>query len=103
MSSTSSDICHENNGVVSDSEPEDGDTTISYANKICGIAPTPPAVKPFKFRSFLKDDNKENVSPSSSPIPLPSPDPILIISSDEELENSMLMMDDKISLEMESN
>ena len=45
----------------------------------------------------------ENSSPTSSPIMLPSPDPVLIISSDEELEHSMIEEEKRISLEMDSD
>ena len=59
-------------------------------------------LRPFKFRKIMKNE-PENSSPTSSPIMLPSPDPVLTISSDEELEHSMIEEEKRISLEMDSD
>ena len=52
----------------------------------------------FKFRSLSELNKKPSKSPSSSPIPFEL-DETYIISSDEELEMSMMLMTDKISQE----
>ena len=102
-SSTLTEIFPEDISSVSDSENDDGDTTTSLANKMCGIVPRRSAVQKFKFHNFQTEKKEENESPSSSPIILPSPDPVLIISSDEELEQSMIAIEEKVSLEMDSD
>ena len=82
-----------------DTDSEEGDSTVTLANKIAGKR----HVSTFKFRSLseLNKDQKICIcpSPTSSPIPLPSPE-VFEISSDEELENSMCELEAKISLEM---
>ena len=77
---------------VADTESEDGDTTVSYSQKVT----TKPQCK-FKFRSFQKNDegnSDKNIHLESSQELLQdlnnSP---IVISSDEELEDSMLNMD----------
>ena len=62
---------------------------------------TSPETKQKKIFKFRKLDVKKEKSPSSSPLPWP-PTPI-VISSDEELERSMCELEEKISLEMDSD
>ena len=76
---------------VQDIETDDGDSTTSYAAKIS----REPMRKPFKFRS-LSELNKPSKYSPTSPIPLPSTEEFTI-SSDEELENSMLLMDQNVT------
>ena len=73
---------------VSDSASEDGDSTMTYSKKVTTQRP-----RKFKFRKFLKKQD-EMATPKSSPDVLPDLEvnPI-IISSDEELERSMLSID----------
>ena len=101
-SSNSGEEFPEDTSPIEDSEPEEGESTKSFADKLCQKLPVHPSVKPFKFQKFLPQNTPKS-SPSSSPIPLPSPDPILIISSDEELENSMVKLEEAVSLEMDSD
>ena len=77
---------------VTDTESEDGDTTVNYSLKVT----TKPQRK-FKFRSFEKNDegnSDKNIDQESSQELLPdlnnSP---IVISSDEDLKDSMLNMD----------
>ena len=83
---------------IIESDQDEGDTTKSFADKIGKVATTarPDRRMPFKFRKFLDEDIKEAPSPSSSPIPLPSPE-VFEISSDEELEKSMVMLEERWS------
>ena len=62
---------------------------------------TSPETKQKKIFKFRKLDVKKEKSPSSSPLPWP-PTPI-VISSDEEIERSMCELEEKISLEMDSD
>ena len=93
---------------ISESEPEDGDTTELYARKVTTKpVPQKPSMQQFKFKKFpISETNKDENSPKSSPVllatPRSSPD-VYIISSDEELEKSMVQLDETISLEMDSN
>ena len=57
-----------------------------------------PQKDTFKFRSLSELNKKPSKSLSSSPIPFEL-DETYIISSDEELEMSMMLMVDKISQE----
>ena len=77
---------------VEDTDTDDGDSTTSYAAKIS----REPMRKPFKFRSLSELNKPSKYSPTSSPIPLPSTEEFTI-SSDEELENSMLLMDQNVT------
>ena len=70
---------------VSDSASEDCDTTVTYAQKVI------TKQRKFKFRRFDNEATGKHPSPTSSP--LKWPDSPIIISSDEELEKSMLAMD----------
>ena len=81
----------------SDSEPEEGDSTQSYAEKVTTKTPLKrmPALRPFKFRKL--DTPPRFDSPTSSPIPLPSTSGEFVISSDEELENSMVKLEEEIA------
>ena len=80
---------------ISDTDEED--STARYAAKVT-------TQSPFKFRKFTKNCNKSTSDVNSSPIQLPSPNAsTIIISSDEELENSMLALEEQISLEMSSS
>ena len=86
----------EDNSSFSQSEEEE--STGTYAAKV-----TTKTV--FKFRKLGKHDKQvpKQVSPSSSPINLPSPSAsasTIVISSDEELERSMIALEQQISLEM---
>ena len=87
---------------ISDTESEEEDTTKTLANKMGKVAPPKASTRAFKFRSFTTPEKKKIDSPSSSPIPLPSPDDVMEISSDEELEKSMVKLKEVISLEMDS-
>ena len=82
------------------SESDEDDSTASYVSKVT-------TKKVFKFRDISKvgsTSTKKNDSPTSSPILLPSPTAsTIIISSDEELENSMIALEERISLEMSSS
>ena len=95
VSSNSTEIFPEDTSFIEESEDE----STLMGNK---MSPTNNFPAPFKFREFNKKKD-DNVSPTSSPIPLPSPDPILIISSDEELEMSMVNLEERISLEMSTD
>ena len=87
-------LFNEDTGPVSDSD--EGDSTLSYASKVTNKKP-----KVFKFRKFSPRKKDENNSPGSLPS-LPSGSPI-VISSDEELERSIIELERSISLEMESD
>ena len=76
----STPIDNENGSSVSDSDPEEGMTTVSFANKLYGQP------KPFKFRSLSELNKKPSVSPSSSPIPLPSEDTFIISSENWRIQ-----------------
>ena len=60
---------------------------------------TPKKATTFKFPD-LTQLNQEIVSPSSSPIPLQCSQDTYIISSDEELEKSMIEFEEKIAKDM---
>ena len=59
-------------------------------------------VRKFNFRSLSGKNQKKKDSLSSSPIPWPSPE-VFVVSSDEELESSMLKLEDTATLEMDSD
>ena len=100
-SSNSTEIFLEDNSSISESDHDDETPTTWKKMKTLHQSPRPP-LQPFKFRKIMKNE-PANSSPTSSPIMLPSPDPILIISSDEELEHSMIEEEKRISLEMDSD
>ena len=76
------------------SESDEGDSTLQYASKV-----TTKKAKKFKFKTF--SEKKVDNSPGSLPsIPRGSP---IIISSDEDLEKSMVEMEMQVSLETESD
>ena len=79
------------NEEICESDPEEGHSTMTLAAQIS----KEPRKDKFKFRS-LKELNKKASSPSSSPLPWPSDD-TLVISSDEELEVSMVLLEQKVS------
>ena len=76
------------------SESDEDDSTLEYASKV-----TTKRQKCFKFRKF---PSKSSESSQGSLPSLQTSSPI-IISSDEELEKSMIELENKISLEMESD
>ena len=80
----------EDTSPVSDSDFEDGDSTLTYAAKVMTKKP-----KKFRFRKIVP---KQEKSPSSSPLKWP-PSPI-VISTDKELENSMVELEKQVSLEL---
>ena len=80
-------LFQEDTSPISESSDE-GDSTLSYAKKI--------TTKKFTFRKFQHKKAKID-SPTSSPLHWPEP---VVISSDEELEKSMIEEERKVSLEM---
>ena len=90
-SQSSKELFPEDKSSVSDSS--EGDSTLEYASNVTTKR------KKFVFKNFNKKVKKQE-SPSSSPIHWPEE---IIISSDEELEKSMVEMEKKISLEMSSD
>ena len=87
----------EDDSPISDSD--ENESTATYAKKVT-------TKRKFKFRNFspTPKPSTSNTSPSSSPILLPSPNvSTIIISSDEELETSMIALEQQISLEMSSS
>ena len=89
--SPKSDFSDTTTAIITDSEDEEGDSTATYAAKIS----KEQTRRPFKFRDLSELNAKKNYSPTSSPIPLPSPE-VYTISSDEELENSMIELGNNI-------
>lgn len=77
---------------MSESDDENGDSALTYAAKIS----FEPTKRPFKFRSLAELNKKEIDSPTSSPIPWPSPE-VFNISSDEELEQSMIEIEKEVT------
>ena len=96
VSTSSEDTFPEDLSFIESSD--EGESSRSLADKMAHVQKKNEFVKPFKFRNFQEKKQKLSPSPSSSPISLPSPE-IFIISSDEELEKSMVEMEAKISIE----
>ena len=80
------------NEEICESDPEDGHSTMTLVAQIS----KEPRKDKFKFRSLKELNQKASPSPSSSPLPWPSHD-TLVISSDEELEVSMVLLEQKVS------
>ena len=70
----------------------EGESTTALAERVTNE----PKQKRFKFRSLEELNKVPDYGPSSSPIPLPSPEKFNI-SSDEELEKSMILFEQQIS------
>ena len=87
----------EDTSPLSESDFEDGDSTFTYAAKV-----TTKKHRKFTFRNFpvKTTDDKKETSPSSSPLNWPTPPSPIIISSDEDLECSMVELERQVSLEM---
>lgn len=87
---------------ILESESENGDTTLDLINKmVCRKSVLPPCKK-FKFKQ-LSDEKiiKRDISPELSLHHQQLPE-VFEISSDEELETSMMQLEQQISLEMDS-
>ena len=85
----------EDNSSFSETDDEEGDTTLSYAKKITTKRPTkilPPSKRklPLAKHSDLK---KVYTFKKCKCVPKPSLEEEIIISSDEELEKSMVEME----------
>ena len=79
--------------ILLESDSDEGDSTVSLADKMGKQR----KYTPFKFKS-LEELNKirSKYSPTSSPIPLPSPQKCEI-SSDEDLENYMIELEESVN------
>ena len=80
------------NEEICESDPEEGHSTMTLAAQIL----KEPRKDKFKFCSLKELNKKAFPSTSSSPLPRPSDD-TLVISSDEELEVSMVLLEQKVS------
>ena len=101
-STTSEDKFLHDLPIISESEPEEGESTKSIADKLGTDeteTTTPNKATTFKYRD-LTQINQEVVSPNSSPIPQQCSQDTYIISSDEELEKSMIEFEEKIAKDM---
>ena len=87
-SSSSSELFPEDKSSIA--ETSDDDTSDQNVNS---------KRNKFTFKKFTKK-RKTNTSPSSSPLDWPEE---IIISSDEDLEKSMVEMEKQVSLEMSSD
>ena len=100
-SDTSTELFPEDTQPIEESDESESDTTESYVAKLQNV-PQLKRKSAFIFKNFEGLKPKME-SPTSSPIEIPSQDPTLVISSDEELEDSMLQIAEISSstLEME--
>ena len=81
----------EDNSPISESDSSEDDSTMTYARRVT-------TKKRFKFWDVSMKKNKKKVlSPPNSPLKWPEE---TVISSDSELEMSMIQMEGKISLEV---
>ena len=88
-SPSSSELFPEDKSSIAESSSEDTTEDNVTSNKR----------KKFTFRKFTKRSKQEDSSPTSSPLDWPEQ---IIISSDKELERSMVKMEQQVSLEMTS-
>ena len=75
---------------ICDSDPDEGHSTLTLAAEMSHQQTRRYILRPPEALKSVPD-----YSPSSSPIPIPSPD-VFVISSDEELEMSMIKLGHKL-------
>ena len=86
-----STIFSEDNSPISESESSEDNSTLTYAARVT-------TKRKFKFRNF--QDTKKRSGPSPTSSPLHGWPEEIIISSDEDLETSMVEIEKQVSLEM---